>query len=306
MKTIDVRNTHLATTPPRLIRRFNFAVVIAAFCLFPNGQGSTSNLSPHQIAVAQDATGQNPELGTAAETRVAEGEYKVLTENGIGPFAPAVYGFSETWTLWRLTDGSFEARGTRTYRSPSDEPHSNEFSVHLSPSFSVLGVKEYRKLLWRRDSGPLSCDFLKGKIACTSNARNAAQNVTLDLAMDNAYGFMWPISAFSLSGITRSASHDAKMMTPVDLVRVEETSSADPIMATILSGHLKYLGAEDLTLADHKWRADKFELKVPLHAPFLLWTSSEGLLLAFAPETKNKSLSGDGMVLVRFQQWLEF
>ena len=76
-------------------------------------------------------------------------------------------------------------------------------------------------------------------------------------------------------------------------------------MATILSGHLKYLGSEELTLADHKWRADKFELKVPLHAPFLLWTSPEGLLLAFAPETKNKILSGDGMVLVRFQQWTD-
>ena len=61
-----------------------------------------------------------------------------------------------------------------------------------------------------------------------------------------------------------------------------------------------------LTLADRKWRADKFELKVPLHAPFLLWTSSEGLLLAFGPETKNKVLSGDNMVLVRFQQWMEF
>jgi len=306
MKTIDVRNTHLTTAPPRLIRRFNFAVVVVAFCLFPNGQGSASDLSPRHMAAAQDATGQDAELGTATGVRVAEGEYKVLTENGIGPFVPAVYGFSESWTLWRLTDGSFEARGTRTYRSPSDEPHSNEFSVHLSPGFSVLGVKEYRKLLWRRDSGPLSCDFLKGKIACTSNARNATQNVTLDLPMDNAYGFMWPISAFSLSGITRSASRDPKIMTPVDLVRVEEESTADPIMATILSGHLKYLGSEELTLADRKWRADKFELKVPLHAPFLLWVSPEGLLLAFAPETKNKVLSSDGMVLIKFQQWLKF
>jgi hypothetical protein len=69
---------------------------------------------------------------------------------------------------------------------------------------------------------------------------------------------------------------------------------------------LTYLGQEGLLLADHKWRADKFELKVPLHAPFLLWTSPEGLLLAFAPETKNKIPSGGGMVLVRFQQWMEF
>jgi hypothetical protein len=95
-------------------------------------------------------------------------------------------------------------------------------------------------------------------------------------------------------------------MTPNELVRLEETSRSDPIMTTILSGDLKYLGQEELDLADHKWRADKFELKVPLHAPFLLWTSPDGLLLAFAPETKNKVLSQDGMVLVKFHEWMEF
>ena len=303
---IHTRNAQRASTLLGLIGRFNFAIVVVACCLFTSGQDSFSDRQSHHSLPAQDGDSQDDELGPPRANRVAEGEYKVLTENGIGPFAPAVFGFSESWTLWRLPDGSLEVRGTRSYRSPSDEPHSSEFSVHLSQGFKVLGVKDYRKLRWRRDSGPLSCDFLKGKIACKSNARDPSQNVTLDLALDNAYGFMWPISAFSLGGITHSASHDPKIMTPVDLVRVEEASSADPIMATILSGHLKYLGLEELTLADRKWQADKFELKVPLHAPFLLWTSPQGLLLAFGPETKNKVLSGDSMVLIRFQQWIEF
>jgi hypothetical protein len=95
-------------------------------------------------------------------------------------------------------------------------------------------------------------------------------------------------------------------MTPIELVTLEEVSRADPILATTLSGHLKYLGQEQLLLADHKWRADKFELKVPLHAPFLLWTSPQGLLLAFAYENKAKTLAQDGMVLSEFQQWEEF
>lgn len=92
----------------------------------------------------------------------------------------------------------------------------------------------------------------------------------------------------------------------LSLKGVEEASRADPVLATILSGDMKYIGQEDLFLAGRKWRADKFELKVPLHAPFVVWTSPEGLLLAFARENNNKTLFGAGMQLVSFRQWQEF
>ncbi|MGP0018300.1 MAG: hypothetical protein ACLPHP_07005 [Candidatus Sulfotelmatobacter sp.] len=128
----------------------------------------------------------------------------------------------------------------------------------------------------------------------------------LDVPVDEPAGLMWPISAFSLSSITRSASHDRKTMTPVELVMLEEGSREDPIFTTTLSGHLKYLGQEKLLLAGREWHADKFELKVATHPPFLVWTSPEGLLLAFTPENENKTIAGDGIVLVSFQQSKEF
>lgn len=243
---------------------------------------------------------------TANRVRLAEGEYKVLTENGIWPFLPAVYGFSESWTLSRLADGTLEVNRTRSYRSPSYESHSIQFVTHLSSDLRVLQLKEFRKLRWRHDSGPITCDFVPGKITCTSNAKDAAQNVSLNLSMKEPFGFMWPISAFSLGSVTRSAVHDPNKVTPVELVRVEEASRAEPVLATILSGDIKYIGHDELLLAGRKWRADKFELKVPLHAPFVIWTSPQGLLLGFAPENNNKTLSEAGMQLVSFRQWQEF
>jgi hypothetical protein len=157
MKTMDARKLHLATFPLRLIRRHSVAAFVITLCLFPPGRVLASDGSSSRLGASQDTAGPNAGPGTTAWIRVAEGEYKVLTENGIGPFNPAVYGFSESWTLWRLPDGSFEVNGTRNYRSPSDEPHSNEFSVHLSRDFRVLGLKEFRRLRWRSDSGPLNC-----------------------------------------------------------------------------------------------------------------------------------------------------
>jgi hypothetical protein len=285
-----------------VILRSGAAAFVTVLCLLSDGRAWASHESPSPSGAAQDATQQNAESGTTERIQVAEGEYKALTENGIGPSDPAVYGFSESWTLWRLGDGSFEVNGTRSYRSPSDEPYSNQFSVHLSSGFVVVGLKEFRKLRWRSDSGPLSCDFLPGKIACSSNARDMTQSVKLDVPVDEPAGLMWPISAFSLSSLTRSASHDPKTLTPVELVTLEEGSREDPIFTTILSGQLKYFGQEELSLAGRKWHADKFELKVAVHPPFLVWTSPEGLLLAFTPENKNKTLAHDGVELVRFQQ----
>jgi hypothetical protein len=268
---------------------------------------SASENSPTGIASAHRAQEQNRESRTPGRIRVAQGEYKVLSQTGIGSFVPAVYDFTESWSLWRLDDGTFEVNGTRNYRSPADETHSDNFEARLSDSLRLIELKEFRRLRWRPDTGPLTCDFLPGKVVCTANPGDKSQNMSLDIPVQAAAGLLWPISAFSLSSITRSASHDPKAITGVELLTFEEISGADPLFTTTLGGYLKYLGQEKLFLAGREWLADKFELKVATHPPFLLWTSSQGLLLAFAHKTDSNMLpENEGMVLVSFLDWQEF
>jgi len=81
---------------------------------------------------------------------------------------------------------------------------------------------------------------------------------------------------------------------------------ADPIFPTVLTGHWKYLGHEQLSVAGRTWEADKFELKVATVPPYIVCTSTEGLLLSFSLESKNKACSDERMGLVRFQQWEKF
>ena len=88
-------------------------------------------------------------------------------------------------------------------------------------------------------------------------------------------------------------------------MQVEEASASDPVAATVLEGHLKYLGQEKIEIARRQWTADKFELQVPLYAPLLLWTSPEGLLLAAGTASKGKAQPGNGLVLTEFQRWHE-
>jgi len=265
-----------------------------------NGSGAHMKAA---ITTAEGAQGENSQ-----RVRVAAGEYEVLQgahAGGIGSYAPGVYNFRESWTLWRLADGSFDVEGEREYESPKDELHSNRFSVHLSPDFRTLSVKEFRKLRWKPDSGPLSCEFQPTEMMCTSSAKDPSQSVNLNVPMKDAYGFLWPISAFSLSNITRRAAKIHGRLTPVQLVTVEEPSPRNPVFVSTLDGNLKYLAEEEITLAGKKWRADKFELKVPLHPAFIIWTSPEGLLLRFAPEGKSTK-TAEGLQLVHFQQEIAF
>ncbi len=68
--------------------------------------------------------------------------------------------------------------------------------------------------------------------------------------MKEPFGFIWPISAFSLSSVTRSAIHDPKKLTPVELVRVEEASRAIRFWRRSWPGTCKYIGQEELLLAE--------------------------------------------------------
>ncbi len=275
-------------------------VAASVFLLTGNGPASIQQrvASAELARTAATVASQEKE----SRTFVARGEYQVVQGNddAIGTYAPDIYDLHESWTLWRLPDGSLEAQGERIYESPKYERHEDRFSVRLSPDFRALSMIEFRKLRWRPDSGPLSCEFRPAELVCTSGARDPNNAVNLNLPMRSAYGFLWPISAFSLSTITRRAEKIPGKLTPVQLVTVEEPSREDPVFVSTLDGHLGYLGQEEITLAGKKWTADKFELKVPLHLPFVIWTSPEGMLLRFVPESTAETAAEGGLTLVNF------
>jgi hypothetical protein len=159
-------------------------------------------------------------------------------------------------------------------------------------------------VLWRESREP-RLEPVPRKQRLDRRKRKSYPRKTASLPMKDAYGFLWPISAFSLSNITRRAAKIHDKLTPVQLVTVEEPSPRNPVFVSTLDGNLKYLAQEEITLARKKWRADKFELKVPLHPAFIIWTSPEGLLLRFAPESKSTE-AAEGLQLVHFQQGANF
>jgi len=216
----------------------------------------------------------NPE-----KVRIAEGEYRIYrrtNDSGIGPFDPAIHDFVESWTLWR------------------------------TPRFTVSQITEYKKLRWRPDSGPLSCDFLPKALDCNSGARDPKQEVRLRQPIDSPYGFLWPISAFSMSNITRFVERKLGSAISVSMLMIDEPGPDDPVVASVLEGKLRYLGREQITIAGKMWLADGFELKVPLNPAFMIWTSPQGLLLDMTLEDNKNRLTERGMKLASYNQWSDF
>ncbi len=261
------------------------------------------------IMVGQLAIGRPLPKQSAERTKVAEGEYAIFEHynNGaVGPFQEEVYNFQESWTLWRIKNGQYRVEGVRSFESPKDETHSNRFVADLSRDLTVIRMREFAKLKWVPDSGPLSCEFLPTQLDCSSGGSNPSQEIKLRTPLKKPYGLLWPISPFSLGGLTRKVERDPSGSTLVDLVRIEQPGMANPVRTTILEGPLQYIDEEEIKAAGRKWRAHKFSLKIPLHPQYLIWTSPKGLLLALAMEHEHKDWPEEGLRLARYESSEDF
>jgi hypothetical protein len=292
MALMDViRNRRAVRSFPALIL---YAGLFCSLVGIANGRLTTARPLPAQAA---------------GRSKIAEGEYAIYERDISGTFSPLeedVYNFHESWTLWRVEKGQYEVEGIRNFESPKDELHSNRFVAELTRDLTVIRVKEFAKLRWVPDSGPLSCEFLPTQLDCSSGGSDPKREIKLRTPLEKPYGLLWPISPFSFGGITREVERDLKRATQVDLVKIEQPGMADPVRVTILEGPLQYVGEEDIETAGRKWRAHKFSLKVPLHPQYLIWTSPKGLLLALAIEHEHKDWPEEGLRLAHFEGSTEF
>lgn len=242
-------------------------------------------------------------------TKIAEGEYVIFERaNGgaIGPFGEEVYNFHESWVLWRVGKGRYEVKGERRFESPEGTAHSNGFVAELSRDLTITRVTESSHLKWRRDSGPLTCEFLHSELHCSWNAREAGQAMELRIPMQRPFGLLWPISAFSLSGLTREAERDPNHATQIQLITIEQPSAEIPVSPMILDGELRYVGEENIEVAGLTRRAFKFSIKAALSPELVVWTTPKGLLLAVSVEHGDKDWPQEGMKLLHFQTWPGF
>jgi hypothetical protein len=85
------------------------------------------------------------------------------------------------------------------------------------------------------------------------------------------------------------------------------TTSANSIVIELLAtGENIYQNASHTDAKSVYGNSRAESLFVRRYSPSHQWTSPGGLLLAFGTETKAKTMSADGMILVKFQQWRPF
>ena len=234
-------------------------------------------------------------------TKVAEGEYRVSIEGdlGLGPMETEIFHFRESWTLWKTSVG-YELEGYRTYASPRNELHDNRFVAELSADLRPLSIKEFAQLAFRSDSGPLSCELLPQQLRCDSGGKDPAR---VQFALDRPYALIWPLSAFSLAGLTRAATELDKP-TPIQIVQLEQISYALPVLAIRSDGLIRYRGQsqEVFSTSGRSFQPKVYELTTSPTGKMTIWTSPEGLLLAAAKSSWPKGR----IELVNFKKFAEF
>ncbi|GEM_PF-3278745 len=228
--------------------------------------------------IGSEQTGSAP-----GRMKLYEGEYMV-TGGGEDETATSsnlpVNSFRETWTMWRAENGYFEVEGDRVYESADSVFHNSKFSARLSPTKRLLSVTDYGKLRFQKDSGPLTCDFHAMDVHCTSNAKDPSDSVDVRLPLDHPAGLFTPLSPLSWSSVTRGMTMNSSELKQVQMISIREVSARDPVALEVFDGAVRYIHSEDFTTAGRTWRADRFEVKLPLHPKSTVWTSPEGILLA--------------------------
>jgi hypothetical protein len=241
----------------------------------------------------------------AVRTRVAEGEYKVTIEGdlGCGPIETEIFHFAESWTLWRTAAG-YDLEGHRTYESPRDKIHDDRFVAKLAPDLRLVSTKEFARLVFRRDSGPLTCEFLPQQLRCDSGAKDPANGVDVEYAMDHPYSLIWPLSAFSLAGLTRVAPSQVNKPVPIQVVQLEEISDVLPILAIRSDGLIRYLGQaqNSFEVSGQSWHPNVYELTASPVRKMTIWTTPEGLLLL----AERPNWPKGRMELVKFTKFADF
>jgi hypothetical protein len=190
------------------------------------------------------------------------------------------------------------------FDSPRGIPHDNRFIATLSHDLRLLELKEFARLKFRRDSGPLTCRFPAEELRCDSGAKDPRQRVDVKVSMDLPYGVIWPLSAFSLAGLTRAASPQVDQPSRIQVVRLEEVSNAIPVLPIRSDGLIRYFGQSKATFtaSGKSWHPKVYELTASPVRKMQIWTSPEGLLLS----AKRPGWPKGKMELVRFKQFADF
>ena len=122
--------------------------------------------------------------------------------------------------------------------------------------------------------------------------------------MDLPYGVIWPLSAFSLAGLTRAASTQVDQPSRIQVVRLEEVSNAIPVLPIRSDGLIRYFGQSKATFtaSGKSWHPKVYELTASPVRKMQIWTSPEGLLLT----AKRPGWPKGKIELVRFTQFADF
>jgi hypothetical protein len=261
------------------------------------------------FAPAQTNTDRKKVAADEGRKKIAAGEYEVYEEANeglVGPFGEEVRKFHESWTLWQNAKRGYEVEGERRFESLQKGPQSHTFKVELSRDFTVERVTEFTSLRYVADSGPLTCEFLPKEMHCSPGGKHPNPEKDWHLAAEHPYGLLWPISPFSLGGVTKESERDPAQATRVSLLTIEQPGASEPVSPMLLVGKLQYLGVEDIEAAGRTWRAYKFSIKVPLHPQYLVWTSPKGLLLALSVEHAHADWPKEGLRLARYESFMDY
>jgi hypothetical protein len=242
--------------------------------------------------------------------KVAEGVYTKLIKGA------AVKGSEQTWTLWRLTDGTYELEdhfqiapnpaeqlaaelGGKSLRSQMQKKAvQSDFSEHLSSDHHALTITvSGSRLLDKKNLVMASCTSKSSEIIC--KGRESTAKLQTNSQTDLWYSFPHPLLLRPFI-LHRAADRPEQIFELAMLVLGEEEPTLVKVMAL-----LKYAGEDTIQVGDRSFTLGKYVLEVRSEdypAAITFWASPRGMVAAM----EESRFPGERIALTAFKKYADF
>ena len=255
-------------------------------------------------------------LGTDQDQRqkVAEGVYTKLIKGA------AVKGSEQTWTLWRLTDGSYELENhfqiapnvadqlaaelggkslsPRLRSELQKKAVQSDFSEHLSSDHHAFAITvSGSRLLDKKNLVMASCTSKNSELTC--KGRESTAKVGTNNQTEFWYSFPYPLLLRPFI-LHRGADKAEQAFEVAMMVLGEEEPTLVKVMAL-----LKYAGEDTIQVGDRSFTLGKYVLEVQskdFPAAITFWASPRGMVAAM----EESRSPGERIALTAFKKYADF
>lgn len=209
--------------------------------------------------------------------------------------------YRESWVLWRTENGKLEAESQISVQIDGKDQPSFKMFLSLTPDLHLTDATLTSMAPGMKKSGKVTFEFLDNEIRATATGPEGNLTSEGNLKISQPYDLFFPYPWF-LGSIVARVPRTLGQAVSTKVILIDEGHGPKQLGLIPIESKIEYLGEEKVRIGDTIVTAQKFEIRPDPLPRFFVWTSPEGIVLAYQDSKKSEQRIG----LVNFERFEDF